>query len=421
MSEIKIGVIQFPGSNTERETGMALERAGLEALEFLWNQNVNNLKNCAGYIITGGFSYEDRSRAGVLASLDPLMDFIKQEAALGKPVLGICNGAQILVEAGLVPGLENYAIGVALTDNKRIINGHVIGTGYFNAWANLVSGVTPQRTAFTRHLKIGDRLYMPLAHAEGRFIVPKDLLKQLINNEQTVFRYGDETGNIRSEFPVNPNGSDYNLAAISNPGGNVLALMPHPERCPGGDPIFTSMKEYIKLGSRTLKQSLNYKRQHFLTPDYKRPENTIEWIVGLIITDNEAISVETALARLGIKVKIKRYGHWEFSTSAKDAGELESEIKKSGELFNSNKEYVTSLKPGENTTAYLVRPKDDMTGQQKKETLTGRFNIKELNELKKGVVWKITVKSSNFEEKISEILTTHILFNPISHDCFKIF
>ena len=118
----KIGIVQFPGSNTERETFMACRRAGMEPIEVLWNCSNDILGTMDGYIIVGGFSYEDRSRAGVIAALDPIMQQIEIESNKGKPILGICNGAQILVESGLVPGLKNNVSGIALTDNKRIIN-----------------------------------------------------------------------------------------------------------------------------------------------------------------------------------------------------------------------------------------------------------------------------------------------------------
>ena len=100
-----IAIVQFPGSNTERETFMACRRSGLNPIEFLWNETHEKLTKCAGYIIIGGFSYEDRSRAGVIASLDPIINVIKAESEKGKPVLGICNGAQILIESGLVLSL----------------------------------------------------------------------------------------------------------------------------------------------------------------------------------------------------------------------------------------------------------------------------------------------------------------------------
>ena len=108
---IKIGVIQFPGSNTERETFMACTRAGMEPVEFLWNNDPMELSELDGYIIVGGFSYEDRSRAGVIAALDPIMKQISIESEKNKPVLGICNGAQILVESGLVPGFKDNQVG----------------------------------------------------------------------------------------------------------------------------------------------------------------------------------------------------------------------------------------------------------------------------------------------------------------------
>ena len=141
---LKIAIIQFPGSNTERETFMACRRVGLNPIEFLWNELAEKLTDFDGYVIIGGFAYEDRSRSGVIASLDPIMKQIKLEAEKGKPVLGICNGAQILVESGLVPGLNNHRLGMALTDNKRVKGGHVVGVGYYNTWANLQMTVPPR-------------------------------------------------------------------------------------------------------------------------------------------------------------------------------------------------------------------------------------------------------------------------------------
>src|SRR5579862_3139404 len=101
---MRIAIIQFPGSNCERETILAVKRAGMQPSEFLWNDSKAKLMDFAGFIIVGGFSYEDRIRAGKIAALDPLIEALHDQSALGKPILGICNGAQILVEAGLVPG-----------------------------------------------------------------------------------------------------------------------------------------------------------------------------------------------------------------------------------------------------------------------------------------------------------------------------
>ena len=122
----------------------------MEAEEFLWNRNPEDLKQFDGYFIVGGFSYEDRSRAGIIAALDPLMPFIRAEAEKGKLILGICNGAQILVETGMVPGLADNAVGMALAVNKRIQNGKVLGTGFYNAWVHIQLAVPSESSAFSR-------------------------------------------------------------------------------------------------------------------------------------------------------------------------------------------------------------------------------------------------------------------------------
>ncbi len=264
-----IAIIQFPGSNTERETLMACRRVGLNPVEFLWNDASESLSNFDGFIIVGGFAYEDRSRAGVIAALDPIMNQIKVEANKGKPVLGICNGAQILVESGLVPGLDSHRVGVALTDNKRVKGGHVVGVGYYNTWANLKMSVPPDRCAFTRHLNMDDFINIPLAHGEGRFILPEELLNKMIANDQTVYRYCDDDGNVVDEFPTNPNGSMYNLAAVCNPAGNVMAMMPHPERTKNGNSIFSSMKNFIENRNPTTNHLLSFNRPHYEVANYQ--------------------------------------------------------------------------------------------------------------------------------------------------------
>ena len=184
-----IAIIQFPGSNTERETIMACNRVDMKSEEFLWNAPPSSLKNFSGYIIIGGFSYEDRSRAGIIAALDPIMSQIKKESSKGKPVLGICNGAQILVESGLVPGCKDNTPCVALTDNKRITNNRVVGVGYYNTWTNLKMSSNPNRSAFTRHLKTNHCIRVPFAHGEGRFLIPDYLLDEMIKNKQTLFSF----------------------------------------------------------------------------------------------------------------------------------------------------------------------------------------------------------------------------------------
>lgn len=418
-SSNKIAIIQFPGSNTERETFMACHRVGLLPVGFLWNQPLEELSNFDGYIIVGGFSYEDRSRAGVIAALDPIIKQIKVEAKSGKPVLGICNGAQILVESGMVPGLENGRVGVALTDNKRIKKNHVIGVGYYNTWANLTVSVPPDRCAFTRKLKPEESINIPLAHGEGRFIVPSELLEKMIKNKQTVYRYCDEGGNIIDEFPTNPNGSTYNLAAVCNPAGNVMAMMPHPERTSNGDVVFSSMKDFIDNNNPISSYTLKHDFPNDKINNYTSADKSQQWIIDMIITDNDAVSVNNALVSLGHDVTLTRQTHWEIESS-NNSDSVMNKIEDTGELYNSNKEFVSKVIKKEKTKSFLIRQKDDMLGRSKLQSLKEKFEIEEISNIKRGVIWNLTINSGNFESIINQILETHILYNPLTYECYEI-
>ena len=414
-----IAIIQFPGSNTERETFMACHRVKLNPVGFLWNEPAEKLPGFDGFIIVGGFSYEDRSRAGVIAALDPIMKQIKIEAEKGKPVLGICNGAQILVESGLVPGLGDHRVGMALTDNKRVKNDHLVGVGYYNTWVNLQLTASAGRCAFTRHLKTGSWIHVPLAHGEGRFIIPNELLEKMIENEQTVFRYCDDEGLLSNEFPTNPNGSVFNLAAVCNAAGNVMAMMPHPERTEKGDAIFSSMKSFIKNKNPVSDHTLSFEQPPYCAENYQPKTSPAEWVIGMIITDNEASSVQNTLSQLGFDVSLSRQTHWEISTYGARESILQK-IDKTGELYNSNKEFIRENTSMKNSTSFLVRPKEDMIGRAKLEALTNRFEINGITDLKRGVIWNVTVNSGNIETTLNELLDTRILFNPLSHECYRI-
>ena len=414
-----IAIIQFPGSNTERETFMACRRVKLNPVGFLWNEPAEKMPDFDGFIIVGGFSYEDRSRAGVIAALDPIMKQIKIEAEKGKPVLGICNGAQILVESGLVPGLGDHRVGMALTDNKRVKNDQVVGVGYYNTWVNLQLTASAGRCAFTRHLKTGSWIHVPLAHGEGRFIIPNELLEKMIENEQTVFRYCDDEGLLSNEFPTNPNGSVFNLAAVCNAAGNVMAMMPHPERTEKGDAIFSSMKSFIKNKNPVSDHTLSFEQPPYCAENYQPKTSPAEWVIDMIITDNEASSVQNTLSQLGFDVSLSRQTHWEISTYGARESILQK-IDKTGELYNSNKEFILENTSMKNSTSFLVRPKEDMIGRAKLESLTNRFEINGITDLKRGVIWNVTVNSGNIETTLNELLDTRILFNPLSHECYRI-
>ena len=206
----------------EEEMVQVTIASGMTADIVRWNQ-YQKLENYDGYIIGGGFSYEDRIRAGVIAAKEPLMLELKKQSKKGKPILGVCNGCQILVESGLIPGIKDD-IEIALAPN---INPDV--SGYYNVWTNLKT--ISNNSAFTNILEKDEIIQVPIAHGEGRFTTNnKSLIKELEKNNQIIFKYSNDQGDIIDEFPINPNGSVSNIAGISNKEGNVLAMMPHPER-----------------------------------------------------------------------------------------------------------------------------------------------------------------------------------------------
>jgi phosphoribosylformylglycinamidine synthase subunit PurQ / glutaminase len=413
---MRIGIVQFPGSNCERETILAVQRAGMTPVEFLWNEPAEKLEAFDGYIIVGGFSYEDRSRSGAIAALDPIMNIIRAQSEKGKPILGICNGAQILVETGLVPGIAKQQVGMALTENKRLSDdGQILGTGFYNAWIHMRLTDDFQYNAFTRYLSPKDILTVPVAHAEGRFVIPEGLLMEMQVQGLGLFQYCDAYGNIINKFPINPNGSVTNIAAVSNKNGNVLAMMPHPERTTVGDPIFQSMRDYIASGNSEKVAPLSYQPRVDAIAPFETSSATRELIVELMITDNHAMSVENALTRKDIPVSVRRQVHWEIECDTATAYE---EIITSGVLFNDRKEIL--LHPAdvkkEKQVSFLVRPKEDMLGQQKKQMLEHHFGIKGIRTIRHGILW--SVAGPNAEALSDHVINSHILYNPYAHDCY---
>jgi len=413
---MKIAIVQFPGSNCERETMLAVKRAGMEPVEFLWNESREKLRTMDGYVIVGGFSYEDRSRAGVIAALDPVMQEIKAQSETGKPVLGICNGAQILVETGLVPGLENNKLAMVLTENKRIAHGKILGTGYYNTWVHMRLSDQYQRNAFTRHLNAKSVLHVPVAHGEGRFVMTDVLLQEIEMQGLHVFQYCDANGSIIDSFPVNPNGSMRNIAAISNKVGNVMAMMPHPERTTNGDAIFQSMRDYINEGRVQQTPPLSYYPRRSTLTAYQKPAHAHECVVELVITDNHALTVQNTLRQLGISVTVKRQAHWEIHSNS---AEVMQQVRQSGVLYNERKEIEMEPATAANSVTLLVRPKEDLCGRQKLQTLQDHFSIQGVNAIHHGVLWQFTCEKGNIAELQDKILHTNIIHNPYAHDCYQ--
>jgi phosphoribosylformylglycinamidine synthase I len=206
---MKFGVIVFPGSNCDHDAYHVVSKHVGQPVEFIWHKQTD-LSGFDALIVPGGFSYGDYLRAGALAQFSPVMQSVKEFAAGGKFVFGICNGFQILCEAGLLPG--------ALIRNSNL---HFI-CKYTNV------KVENRSTPYTSALETGEVLSLPIAHAEGNYVCDDATYRKLEENNQIVFRYCDASGETSGE--ANPNGSRSNIAGICSENRNVLGMMPHPER-----------------------------------------------------------------------------------------------------------------------------------------------------------------------------------------------
>jgi phosphoribosylformylglycinamidine synthase len=203
---MNVTVLQFPGTNCEFDTKYAFERLG-QQVTIVWHEEDQIPDNTDLVVVPGGFSYGDYLRSGAIARFSPVMKAVKAYADKGGYVLGICNGFQILLESQLLPGAM-----------KRNENLHFISKHQYLKVEN-------NENRFLRKCNVGDRLYIPIAHAEGNYFIEEDGLKALYDNGQVLLTYCDKDGN-----PDNPNGSVANIAGICNKEKNVFGLMPHPER-----------------------------------------------------------------------------------------------------------------------------------------------------------------------------------------------
>ena len=206
---MKFGVIVFPGSNCDHDAYHVVSKHVGQPVDFVWHKETD-LSSFDAVIVPGGFSYGDYLRCGALARFSPVMQAVKQFAADGKFVFGICNGFQILCEAGLLPGVLMRNAGL------HFICKHV-GLKLENPDTPFTSEVDPNKV-----------LSIPIAHAEGNYTCDDETFARLEQNGQIVFRYCDEDGNVTAE--ANPNGARSNIAGICNERRNVLGMMPHPER-----------------------------------------------------------------------------------------------------------------------------------------------------------------------------------------------
>jgi phosphoribosylformylglycinamidine synthase subunit PurQ / glutaminase len=222
----KFGVVVFPGSNCDYDAYYTLKKVLNLDVVFLWHKD-KDLQNCDVIILPGGFSYGDYLRCGAIARFSPIMNSVINFAEKGGYVAGICNGFQVLLEAGLLPGvmLRNKSLQFVCKD--------------------VYLSVANKNTVFSKGISTEKPLRIPVAHGEGNYYADKETLNSLIENEQIVFKYSSKDGKYGDDF--NPNGSIENIAGIINKKGNILGMMPHPERA--CNPVLGKMDGHFILDS----------------------------------------------------------------------------------------------------------------------------------------------------------------------------
>lgn len=227
---MKFGVVTFPGSNCDEDMVYVLETMLGQQVVKLWHKDAD-LQGADFIVLPGGFSYGDYLRSGAIAKLSPIMTEVIKHANKGGYVLGVCNGFQILTESGLLPGALLH------NNSQKFIckNVHLVASN--------------QASAINKGLDLKTTYKIPIAHGEGRFYASDDSLKEIQDNNQIIFQYADEAGNISDE--ANPNGALLNIAGITNASKNVFGMMPHPERAADealnnldGKLIFESLLNY---------------------------------------------------------------------------------------------------------------------------------------------------------------------------------
>jgi phosphoribosylformylglycinamidine synthase subunit PurQ / glutaminase len=230
MQNVKVFILRAPGTNCDYETAMAFQKVGAQTNSFHISQWLNNKSSIHQYhilTIPGGFTYGDDIGAGTILAneiIRRLINEINKFIEDGKLIIGICNGFQMLVKTGLLPGLSK--------NNNQPLREAILFTNdsarYEDRWVYLKN--YSKKCVFTKDMP-NDVIYLPVAHGEGKFITKdKETLKKINDNNQVVFRYSDYKGNPSSNYPLNPNGTIDNIAAICDKTGRIMGMMPHPER-----------------------------------------------------------------------------------------------------------------------------------------------------------------------------------------------
>ncbi len=416
----RVAIIYFPGTTGVPQVQHALLAVGLSYQRVLWN-TTESLSQYDAFILPAGFSFGDRIRAGVIAAHTPVMQQLCQAAQQGKPILGIGNGCNILVEAGLLPGATPLGLAGALTTNVRSKTQGIMGVGLYHSAVHIKYIAPTQRSVFTSQLALNAILPAQVNDRAGAFVFPLDLLNALERNQQILFKYCTASGTVENDFPVNPNGSQASIAGLCNPTGNVVGYIPELERDEQGAVLFQGLRQSLAQPITPITQPLPWHPNPIIIRRYQSAIESLDFYVQTAQTQAASRSAETVLQRAGFNVHVQCQQYWEVWHDAptERVTELMKTIINSSVLFQPQLDhYQLQWQPDNTTVTVLVRDITDYIGKYAIQQLHHQYNVTELENCLQGIIWKFTLPATTDIterlQQVSQMLQTYLFYNPYS-------
>jgi phosphoribosylformylglycinamidine synthase len=419
----RVGVLPISHAEAVSEIMDAIAYTGMEPKALQWDEaTVAELSALDAYVIIGDDTVDSTACESLVAVLHPLVLELKQQTQQGKPLLGIAQGANLLINSGLVPGLESEKVGMAIVT--------VCGDVEMRAGQSTESLIpacmrlTPQyqRNAFTRYLTPKDILTLSFSQQSRSFVVSKALYAELQEQGQLLFQYCDTNGNHHLDQPFSQSDSVLDLvpqvAAVSNKAGNVLAVIPSVEMATSGEVIFSSMREYIENNLYRAVPPLHYYPRRSVLQRYQQPLGARVCLVELLSENEKLKQLQNVMQQHGIAAEVRCYLHWEMQ------GVSEAEwlkLLKSGLLGRPDKENVKeALMADQNTGAILVRQKLEQYDHLKFGTLKPSVSLPDKTELRQGLVWEFEFQPSvDVTRMLEKIFILQVIAQPVVHTCLR--
>lgn len=417
----RLAIIQFPGSTGLAEIQRLAKAAQLETEVVRWNQ-VDILPNYDGYILPGGFAFGDYGRAGVIEAHEPVIEVLKVANIAGKPIIGFGNGCQILLETGLLPGLPHEALGGALTDNVRIQGREILGIGFYHDTTSVQYVASAGRSAATLNLATGTVLSAPVADTAGRFMFDINLLLELEQHGQILFKYCTSEGVILNEFPTTPNDSVWGIAGLCNIRGNVVGIMPHPERFDTGEVLFESLREYLAQPLPEADYTIQWQPSANAIEAYAVPKESVNLFVTTPHLQEQSKVMTAMLQDHGFKVSVQCKLFWEVwhSVLPTELEQFTQQLVQTQTMVHTSVDtFTTSYVVPSGHVTVLTRVLNDYEGKLITQQLQQQFKLGNINNILQGVLWEIEFMDPkvNPTEQLTALLQSYLLYNPYAQDC----